>query len=137
MAASLLLRITSDSSGYFDNVWAWVADHDLDNSLNAEAYKNEESIPLNVQTQISIYAARGVLIESQGTTWLYGTSSEHTQMYQYQLQNVPNIFLGHMQTETPYYQLNPSALEPYEAGVGGFPSDPTFDNCADDNCRGA
>ncbi|KAH6656455.1 pectate lyase superfamily protein-domain-containing protein, partial [Truncatella angustata] len=137
MAASLLLHITSDSSGYFDNVWAWVADHDLDNPLNAEAYNNEEGIPLNVQTQISIYAARGVLIESQGPTWLYGTSSEHTQMYQYQLQNASNIFLGHMQTETPYYQPNPSALEPYEAGVGGFPSDPTFDNCADDICRGA
>ncbi|KAI1735147.1 pectate lyase superfamily protein-domain-containing protein [Xylaria scruposa] len=137
MAASLLLHITTDSSGYFDNVWVWVADHDLDNPLNAEAYNDPEGIPLNVQTQISIYAARGVLIESQGPTWLYGTSSEHTQMYQYQLRNASNIFLGHMQTETPYYQPNPNALGPYEAGGSEFPSDPNFDNCADDLCKGA
>ncbi len=137
MAASLLLHVTTDSSGYFDNVWVWVADHGLDNPLNAEAYNNPEGIPLNVQTQISINAARGLLIESQGPTWLYGTSSEHTQMYQYQLQNASNIFLGHMQTETPYYQPNPNALEPYKAGGSGFPSDPSFDNCADDLCEGA
>ncbi|KAL2827770.1 pectate lyase superfamily protein-domain-containing protein [Aspergillus cavernicola] len=137
MAASLLLHITTDSSGYFDNVWVWVADHDLDNPLNSEAYNDEEGIPVNVQTQISIYAARGVLIESQGPTWLYGSSSEHMQMYHYQLQNASNIFLGHMQTETPYYQPNPNALEPYTAGGSGFPSDPTFDNCADDLCTGA
>jgi hypothetical protein len=101
MAASLLLHITKDSSGYFENVWAWVADHDLDNPLNADAYETTDGIPLNVQTQISIYAGRGVLIESQGPTWLYGTASEHSQMYQYQLLNASNIYLGHMQTETP------------------------------------
>lgn len=39
------------------------------------------------------------------------------------------------QTETPYYQPNPNALSPYTAG--GFPSDPTFENCADDLCAGA
>ncbi|RHZ61554.1 hypothetical protein CDV55_100232, partial [Aspergillus turcosus] len=109
MAASLLLHLTTDSSGYFDNVWVWV----------------------------SIYVARGVLIESQGPTWLYRTSSEHMQMYQYQLSNASNIVLGHMQTETPYYQPNPNALDPYEAGAAGFPSDSPFDHCADDLCTGA
>lgn len=58
-------------------------------------------------------------------------------MYQYQLQNASNIFLGHMQTETPYYQPNPNALAPYATGGSGFPSDPSFDNCADDLCKGA
>ncbi|RLL96917.1 hypothetical protein CFD26_106729 [Aspergillus turcosus] len=109
MAASLLLHLTTDSSGYFDNVWVWV----------------------------SIYVARGVLIESQGPIWLYRTSSEHMQMYQYQLSNASNIVLGHMQTETPYYQPNPNALDPYEAGAAGFPSDSPFDHCADDLCTGA
>ncbi|KAF4186957.1 hypothetical protein CNMCM7927_004692 [Aspergillus lentulus] len=135
MAASLLLHITKDSSGYFENVWAWVADHDLDNPLNADAYETTDGIPLNVQTQISIYAGRGILIESQGPTWLYGTASEHSQMYQYQLLNASNIYLGHMQTETPYWQPNPNALKPYQAGE--FPSDPVYDNCADDLCKGA
>jgi hypothetical protein len=67
MAAFMLLHITRESSGYFENVWAWVADHDLDNELNALAYETLEGIPLNVQTDISVYAGRGILVESQGT----------------------------------------------------------------------
>ncbi|KAG5827303.1 hypothetical protein H9Q74_002592 [Fusarium xylarioides] len=30
IAASLLLHLTPDSSGYFENVWMWTADHDFD-----------------------------------------------------------------------------------------------------------
>ncbi|KAF6813967.1 glucan 1,3-beta-glucosidase [Colletotrichum plurivorum] len=136
-AAAILMQVTHDASGYFDNVWLWVADHDLDNPLNADAYESEEGIPLNVKTQISIYVGRGLLVESQGPTWFYGSSSEHTQMYQYELYGASNIFMGHMQTETPYYQPNPNALTPYKAGSGGFPGDPTFDDCFDDLCRSA
>ncbi|KAI0397046.1 pectate lyase superfamily protein-domain-containing protein [Xylariaceae sp. FL0594] len=134
-AASLLLHITAKASGYFENVWAWVADHDLDNPGNGQATESPDGIPLNVATQISIYAARGILIESQGPTWFYGSASEHAQMYQYQLSNAANVFFGHMQTETPYYQPNPVATKPYTAGK--FPSDPTFSNCADDYCKSA
>lgn len=35
--------------------------------------------------QVSIYGARGMLIESQGPSWFYGTGSEHSVLYQYQL----------------------------------------------------
>lgn len=136
-AASMLMYVTHDASGYFDNIWLWVADHDLDNPLNADAYESEDGIPMNVKTQISIYVGRGLLVESQGPTWFYGSSSEHTQMYQYELFGASNIFMGHMQTETPYYQPNPNALTPFEAGVSGFPGDPTFDDCYDDLCRSA
>lgn len=134
-AASLLLHNTSQASGYFENIWAWVADHDLDDPRNGEAYESEDGIPLNVFTQISVYSARGMLVESQGPTWLYGTASEHCQMYQYQLSNAANVYLGHMQTETPYYQPNPVATEPFSPGQ--FPSDPRFDTCADDFCKSA
>lgn len=135
MAAALVMHVTSQSSGYFENVWAWVADHDLDNPLNAFAFETSDGIPRDVQTQISVYSGRGILIESQGPTWFYGSASEHSQMYQYQLANASTIYLGHMQTETPYYQPSPNALSPYKAG--GFPEDPTFANCADDLCRKA
>jgi hypothetical protein len=101
MAASLLMHITSSASGYFENVWAWVADHDLDDPRNAATTEGSDGIPVNVFTQISIYVGRGILIESQGPTWLYGTASEHCQMYQYQLVGASNVYLGHMQTETP------------------------------------
>jgi glucan 1,3-beta-glucosidase len=59
----MMLHITSESSGYFENMWAWVADHDLDDALN---------------TQISVAVARGILVESQGPTWFLGTASEHS-----------------------------------------------------------
>jgi glucan 1,3-beta-glucosidase len=137
MAASLMMHITSSASGYFENVWLWVADHDLDNPLNAKATEGSDGIPVNVFTQISIYVGRGILIESQGPTWLYGTASEHAQLYQYQLVGASAVYLGHMQTETPYYQPNPNALDPYKAGASGFPSDPVFADCSSDLCRGA
>ncbi|PNP58785.1 hypothetical protein FNYG_15018 [Fusarium nygamai] len=59
VAASLMLHLTPDSSGYFENVWMWTAD----------------------QTQVDIYVGRGMLIESKGPTWLWGTSVEHCILY--------------------------------------------------------
>ncbi|PHH67946.1 hypothetical protein CDD82_977 [Ophiocordyceps australis] len=135
MAAALLLHITGDASAYLDNVWLWIADHDLDDERNSLSYESLEGIPLNVQTQISVYVGRGVLMESRGPSWLYGSSSEHAQLYQYQLVGAENVFLGHMQTESPYYQPKPNALGPYKPG--GFVSDPTFADCVHDGCRGA
>lgn len=49
-----LLHVGFTGAGYFENVWAWTADHDLDNHL--------------AQGQISIYVGRGVVV---------GTTSEH------------------------------------------------------------
>ncbi|KAI0002790.1 pectin lyase-like protein [Xylariaceae sp. FL0662B] len=139
MAATMLMHITKNASAYVHNAWLWVSDHDLDNPGNSEAYESDEGVPVNANmTQISVYAGRGMLVESQGPVWLYGVSSEHAQMYQFALHGASNIYMGHIQTETPYYQPNPSALEPYSAGVDGrFQSDPTFNDCYDDRCRGA
>lgn len=137
MAASLMMHITNSASGYFENIWVWVADHDLDDPRNAEATEGSDGILVNVFTQISVYVGRGILIESRGPTWLYGTASEHAQMYQYQLAGASSVYIGHMQTETPYYQPSPNALKPYTAGVSGFTSDPLFTDCADDLCSGA
>ena len=80
IAGSMLLHVTKTSSAYLENVWAWVADHDLDSGP--------------AQTQIDIYVARGILIESTRATWLYGTASEHCVFYQYQLSNAENVFMG-------------------------------------------
>jgi len=41
--------------------------------------------PGKVSNQISLYAARGTLIEPKGPSWFYGTGLEHTALYQYQL----------------------------------------------------
>jgi hypothetical protein len=112
MAASLLLHLTPKSSAYIENAWIWIADHDLDKVT---------------QDKIDIYAARGVLIESQGPTWLYGTASEHAVLYQYQLSGAKNVFMGMIQTESPYYQSTPKAPAPFKPGY--FRDDPTFEDC--------
>jgi len=113
----MMVHVTSSASAYIENMWAWTADHDLDGN-----------------GQVSIFSARGVLIESQYATWLYGTASEHCVMYQYQFNNAKNIVGFYFQTETPYYQGAPLAPAPFTAN-SGF-TDPDFTKCAagDDGC---
>lgn len=59
IAAYMSIHVTAWASGlYMENNWLWTADHDLDD-------------PSNNNTQITIYAGRGLLIESlQGRIWL-------------------------------------------------------------------
>jgi len=114
-AASLAFHMTSGSSGYFEATWVWTADHDIDSGA--------------AQTQLSVYSGRGILIESKGPTWLYGTSAEHSVLYQYQVLDASNIFFGHLQTETPYFQDHPGAPFPF-GNQAGFPQDPDFSLCA-------
>lgn len=103
------LHITKSASGYFENVWLWTADHELDQGDHS---------------QIDIYNGRGMLVESQGPVWLYGTASEHSQLSQYQFQGAKDVFLGAIQTETPYYQPNPDATQPFKTNTKFF--DPDF-----------
>lgn len=70
-----------------------------------------------------------MLIESTGPVWLYGTASEHCVLYQYQTLNAGNIFMGMIQTESPYFQATPRAPEPFSV-QSGFPSDPEFGFCS-------
>ncbi|KAL9099475.1 MAG: hypothetical protein Q9163_005026 [Psora crenata] len=122
LGAFLLLHVTAKGSVYLENDWFWVADHELDRPDH---------------NQINIFNGRGVLIESaDGPVWLYGTSSEHNQLYNYQVTNAKNIYMGIIQTETPYMQSNPNALD------GGFKpdsryADPDFASCTTDACRKA
>ncbi|KAI8303634.1 exo-1,3-beta-D-glucanase [Colletotrichum sp. SAR11_59] len=116
VAGSMLLHMTGSSSGYLENVWAWVADHDFDSGP--------------AQTQIDIYVARGILIESKGgPVWLYGTASEHCVFYQYLLLGAQDVFMGNIQTESPYYLPKPKAPAPFTDQVGLFNGDPDFSEC--------
>ncbi|PGH19016.1 hypothetical protein AJ79_00050 [Helicocarpus griseus UAMH5409] len=128
ICAALLFHVTPQASGYFENVWIWLADHDNDMSV----YNS----PDKIANQISLYAARGTLIESEGPSWFYGTGSEHTVMYQYQVYGAKDIYLGHIQTETPYYQPVPVAPNPF-AGAKEFPGDPSFADCTTIGCQEA
>ncbi|THZ72556.1 glucan 1,3-beta-glucosidase [Aureobasidium pullulans] len=106
---------TKSAGVYLENTWFWVADHELD---------------LPDHNQINIYNGRGVYIESQGPVWLYGTSSEHNVFYNYEIRNAKNVFMGMIQSETPYFQSNPKAPAPF---VPQRPSDPTFSICSSQN----
>ncbi|KAK4998198.1 hypothetical protein LTR66_002539 [Elasticomyces elasticus] len=112
IGAFLLLHVTHSGSVYMANNWGWVADHELD---------------LTDHNQIDIYNGRGVLIESQGPVWLYGTSFEHSMLYNYQIANAKEIYMGIIQSETAYMQDDPNALTPFPPNAAY--SDPTFSNC--------
>lgn len=112
-AASLLIHLTKGSTAYMENVWAWVADHDLDTSD---------------RKQINVYGGRGMLIESR-LSYLWATSAEHATLYQYQLVGARNILMSTIQTETPYFQPMDGTPPPYQSGL--FAGDPSFDHCDD------
>jgi len=109
----LMFHATKPSSGiYLENTWFWVADHDLDHET---------------PQQISLYSARGALIQSQGPIWMWGTASEHSIFYQYQFDGAQAVFSGFMQSETPYMQPNPLAPAPFT--VNAAYDDPNFGIC--------
>lgn len=81
-------------------------------------------------TQIDIYMGRGLLVESVAPTWLYATGMEHAVMYQYQIHQADNLFMGLIQTESPYFQSYPVAPTPFDKSVGLFKGDPTFKSCS-------
>ncbi|KAL3441195.1 pectate lyase superfamily protein-domain-containing protein [Aspergillus insuetus] len=115
-AANLMLHLTPEASGYFENI---------DPDLN-DAYNNME--------QLSVYAARGMLIESTTATWLYGTASEHSVFYQYNFHGARNIFTTMIQTEAPYYQPSSRLPAPFDRQVGIFGSDQSYRcTCGDSN----
>ena len=111
----MMLHLTKTASAYIENCWFWVADHELDRPDH---------------NQINLYNGRGVLIESENPVWLWGTASEHSQLYNYQVSNAKNLFMGVIQTETAYMQGNPDATVPFPANEGFI--DPDFKaSCAD------
>lgn len=117
VGAFMLMHVTPGASPYFENTWFWVADHELD-------------VPGN--TQINIYNGRGVLIESTKGAWLWGTASEHNQLYNYQLTKAQNVYMALIQTETAYMQGNPDAKVPFKVNTKF--SDPDFSKCTGPKC---
>jgi len=69
------------------------------------------------------------LVESHGPVWLWATAPEHSTLYQYRFYHAENVFGATLQTETPYYQPQPKAPEPF-TGAYALPDDPTFTYCS-------
>jgi glucan 1,3-beta-glucosidase len=85
--------------------------------------------------QLDIFNGRGMLIESQGPVWAYGTSAEHHQLYNYNVAGAKNVYLGLIQTETPYFQSSPTALIPFKPRAEWH--DPTYSECRNRQCQKA
>ncbi|KDQ06943.1 glycoside hydrolase family 55 protein [Botryobasidium botryosum FD-172 SS1] len=110
ISSFLSLHITKSASAYFENVWAWTADHDNDDPQ---------------LSQIDIYSGRGILSESSnGPVWFIGTASEHHALYQYNIVNSTNVYAGAIQTETPYYEPN-QGTNAYFASLANY-HDPVY-----------
>ncbi|KAI1143934.1 glycoside hydrolase family 55 protein [Hypoxylon sp. FL0543] len=118
MGVFMMLHLTRTASAYVENCWFWVADHELD---------------LEDHNQINIFSGRGVLVESQKPVWLWGTASEHSILYNYQVTNAQNVFIGIAQSETAYFQGNPPA--PQGATVLEGYLDPDFDKSCDGSSK--
>ncbi|KAJ3557789.1 hypothetical protein NM688_g1277 [Phlebia brevispora] len=106
MAAFLTLHLTPQSNAYLEGTWLWTADHDLDGG-----------------EELAIMSGRGLLSQSQGPVWLIGTAVEHHTLYQYNLANAANHYMGLIQTETPYYQPVPATPSPFS--INSAYSDPS------------
>ncbi|CEL56403.1 Glucan 1,3-beta-glucosidase OS=Cochliobolus carbonum GN=EXG1 PE=1 SV=1 [Rhizoctonia solani AG-1 IB] len=96
--AFLAMHLTEKAALYYEGGWVWTADHDLDDPT---------------QRQIDVYSGRGILIESCGPVWLTGSGSEHHVIYQYNIVGAKNVYMGLIQTETPYWQPEPAPPAPF------------------------
>jgi len=63
---------------------------------------------------------------------MYGTAAEHSTLYDYQFSKTANIFAGHVQHETAYFQGHPDALLPFTPQAAW--NDPDFSDCTQANC---
>ncbi|KAJ2893222.1 Glucan 1,3-beta-glucosidase [Zalerion maritima] len=100
IAGFMSMHITKYAGGvYTENCWLWIADHDIESPTNA---------------QVTIFVGRGLLVESKkGKVWIIGSGSEHHTLYNYQLRETHDVWMGLIQSETPYYQPNPPAHLPF------------------------
>lgn len=88
----------------------WPASHDL----------NDKS-----QRQIAAASARGMLVESQGPIWLYGTASQQSTLYQYQFLGAKNVVTTMIQAQSP----SRSSETAGRIRVSAWSEDPTPESC--------
>ncbi|KAL1904162.1 hypothetical protein Sste5344_010142 [Sporothrix stenoceras] len=113
-AGLMMIHITPYGGGYFQNVWAWVADHDINDDFN---------------DRVNVLVARGWLIESTEPVWLYGTATEHAVMYQYSFSSASTVSAGMIQTESGYFQGSNGVRNPAPftgSNAISFPGDPVL-----------
>ncbi|KAK0644443.1 glycoside hydrolase family 55 protein [Cercophora newfieldiana] len=117
-AARISAHLTATSSSYWENVWAWSGDLDLDGGSSVLASP-----------------AAGLLIEAQKGTWFLGLGAEHYNLYQVNINNAQNVFVGLMEGETSHWQGNGTTVFPPDPWAPALPSDPDFSWCPARNAQ--
>ncbi|KAL8359373.1 hypothetical protein RB601_007892 [Gaeumannomyces tritici] len=92
--AAVLVHITPGASAYLEGLWLRAVDRLLD---APESMGNGDK-----KAEIQFLSVpRGVLVESQAATWMYGVSVQHASMYQYNFRNSQKVFVSMLQAESP------------------------------------
>lgn len=88
-----LMQVRGNGGGYFENVWGWVADHDMDTGKEVTVKNPRGFSAVGTSQAISLWAV----------------AFEHSSMYQFLLSGVQNVRWAVTQTESPYWQSPPTA----------------------------
>ncbi|KAK4161776.1 glucan endo-1,3-beta-glucosidase [Cladorrhinum sp. PSN259] len=129
LAARLSLHLRRESGSYWENVWSWTADHELDG-----AEPNVDGGGAEVYPGV----AGGFLIEAKRGTWMLGMGVEHNVLYQLNINKAENLFIGLQQGESAYWQgKGNTLLAPAPWTKSLLESDPDFGWCGDNKveCR--
>ena len=89
-----LLEVSETGGGYIENMWGWVADHEIDGNH-----------------PITVHSAEGIEIRtaSAGVSLaMVGTAFEHSADYQYRVTNASHVAFVYPQSETAYWQSPPT-----------------------------
>jgi hypothetical protein len=92
--ASDLFVVSGAGAGvYFEEGWGWVADHDIESGQS-----------------LTVKNPRGMTITGTGagTSFLYGTAMEHSELFQYNFSSATGITTITTQTESDYWSSPPS-----------------------------
>ena len=81
-----IMHVTRSGGGYIENMWGWVADHDIDTD-----------VPVLVKSK------QGALLQGQSQMSLVGTAFEHSELFQYKVYEANVLSLVMPQTETAYW----------------------------------
>eukprot|EP01064_Diplonema_japonicum_P036859 TRINITY_DN8453_c0_g2_i2.p1 TRINITY_DN8453_c0_g2~~TRINITY_DN8453_c0_g2_i2.p1 ORF type:complete len:665 (+),score=169.02 TRINITY_DN8453_c0_g2_i2:393-2387(+) len=99
-----MIHVTTSGGGYIENMWGWVADHNIDTGA-----------------LITVKTPHGMRVNSkEEPLYLVGAAFEHCYEFQFLIHGASNVFMAIPQTETPYWQVPPTAYGITVENSNGF-----------------
>ncbi|KAJ9467299.1 Glucan 1 [Diplonema papillatum] len=98
-----MFHATAMGGGYIENMWGWVADHDIDSGAG-----------------ITVKNPKGFRAESTNPLVLMGVAFEHSADHQFSFEGARDVTVITAQTETAYWQTPPTGFGMQVVGTTGF-----------------